>query len=532
MKKTLIIPLLALGAGACIGCSNQEDFYKELQNFRPDNISDYQAIGVGSMAEPSNGKKGKRFLREKTAEQQASNERAVSLGELAYLKNDEYEESAYPFSLIGQLNDGEIRKLSFFGKEHSLNVPIMEYFNWGDFITFVPGNDIGIKEDQSKVYRLTKYRSILSLVGDVFTLSLNTGNIYKSVPLERPSMGSIVDCVKTKDGSTIFLFGDGAYKAYENEDGLNFKFLGEHRAEKLDRYGNILVDNGIITVSDSKLHPFDSYLEGQARIVLDDISKEIFAFTDNENLTYYLNENGEFVQTSACGLYNEFLMKGDVEINYKDQNTWDVSLLNSWLEENKEKINNYKELKENDLATLTKEQFLEAYRSMYKAKRISMLDNGNLVLCENPYYVPDYAQTIYDDQHGTFYALGKIPLLSLPRYQRLDAHSYLEKPLTDQDELQKFLADADLTDTIKRGNNLYSLSRRKHISKYSFEEDKTTEIVLETAFDIKTMECEDGQIILKGEDDSFNEFEGYLDLNDQISFEKTKSGILILTPIN
>lgn len=67
-KKALIIPFLTFTAAACIGCSNngEEDYskiYSDLQNFKLDNLNDYQAIGVGSV-NTSASKKGKKKLRE------------------------------------------------------------------------------------------------------------------------------------------------------------------------------------------------------------------------------------------------------------------------------------------------------------------------------------------------------------------------------------------------------------------------------------------------------------------------------------
>lgn len=455
MKKTLIIPLLALGVGACIGCSNQEDLYKELQNFKLDNISDYQAIGIGSIEGSNSSKKSRKTLKREASKQDQDDEKPVYLGGLGgcgLLLKKYKQESSQPFTLIGQLKNGEMERLSFTNQRHSLNVPIWDYLNWGDYISFTVGNDIGIREDQSKVYALCNTGWFQSPdQHSTYTLSLSTGKIYESFAT---NPGFLTDYAKAQDGSTVFLFGADsgeAYRVYENEEGLNYKYLGKHQYERLDKYGNILVDNGIVSVTDSRLHKFESYLEGKVDISFDSINREIYAFSNEDGRTYFLNENGEFVEVSTCGMY-------------ADQN----------LNRTAERTN-------------------------------------------------DNCRIIYENPNGVFYTAGPFA-----RYKRYDSHSYyVDLP---QDVSEKL---AHTRNSIKRGNNLYALESNNHIYKYSLEEETLKELTINESFELKSMSIEDDEIVITGTDDSFNEFKGYLDQNDQISFEKTRSSdVVVLTPIN
>ena len=46
-KKRIVITLFALIFGACVGCSNEDSdrrIYSELQNYRLENVNDYQAL--------------------------------------------------------------------------------------------------------------------------------------------------------------------------------------------------------------------------------------------------------------------------------------------------------------------------------------------------------------------------------------------------------------------------------------------------------------------------------------------------------
>lgn len=357
-------------------------------------------------------------------------------------------------------------------------------------------------------------------------------------------------CFKQADGSfLISQKGNNGlilFKVYENEDGMNFKYLGNHDYDKLriDKYGNAYVENGIITVSDSKLHKFTTYLDGDANIFFDDVNKEIYAHSNDRKSSYVFNENGEFVSTPACGVYEDYYYYDyPQKVNYNDPSTWEYGVLETWLENYKEQISNYEELKENNFSTLTREQFLDAYcfyQSQFDDSEklyVSLLDNGDIVhgssyQQNNQLYggsegIYGY-RTLYSRKDGVSFFFSD----SIAEYQALDQHAYLRKEISPKDEIYKIVNNAEVYNIIQRGNYLYSLNAESRLYKYSFEEDKTEELILD-GYNIKTMGIQDGQIVLTGTDDSFNEFEGCLDQNDQISFEKTKSSdIIVLTPIN
>ncbi|MDD7043333.1 MAG: hypothetical protein PUI68_04205, partial [Mollicutes bacterium] len=353
------------------------------------------------------------------------------------------------------------------------------------------------------------------------------------------------NCFKQKDGSFLISYKSSLCKVYENEDGLNFKYLGNHDYNKLriDKCGNAYVENGIITASDSKLHKFTTYLDGDANIFFDDVNKEIYARLNDRKSSYVFNENGEFVSTPACGVYEDYYYYDyPRKVNYNDPSTWGYAVLEEWLEKNKDQISNYEELKENNFATLTREQFLDAYcfnQSQYVDSEklyVSLLDNGDIV------HGSSYQQnnrldgpegiygdrTLYVREDGVSFLFNG----NIAEYQALDQYAHLRKEISPKDEIYKIVNNAEVYNIIQRGNYLYSLNAESRLYKYSFEEDKTEELILD-GYNIKTMGIQDGQIVLTGTDDSFNEFEGCLDQNDQISFEKTKSSdVIVLTPIN
>lgn len=274
MKKALFISLFAL-VGACIGCSNTKqdnsnEIYENLQNFKLKNLDDYQAIGVGSIKH-SNTKRSKKALRGKEGENietpvYISGKSSTS----GYMLSDE------PFTLIGQLKNGSVENLSFVNEGTSLDFPISAYSVWGDFITFIPGNS-----SDKAPYKVNIDNDPALFGGGSFTLSKKTGKIYKTIGFYDlgGDMYGIETCFKQADGSLLISYKSSLCKVYENEDGLNFKYLGNHDYNKLriDKYGNAYVENGIITASDSKLHKFTTYLDGNANIFFDNVNKEIYA---------------------------------------------------------------------------------------------------------------------------------------------------------------------------------------------------------------------------------------------------------------
>ena len=543
MKKALFISLFAL-VGACIGCSNansidcsssnSNEIYENLQNFKLKNLDDYQAIGVGSIKH-SNAKRNKKALRGKEGEKVETpvyiSGRNSTPGRM---------ESDEPFTLIGQLKNGSVENLSFVNEGTNLDFPISAYSVWGDFITFVPGNSSNeppYSIDNSGVFYFD----------NSFILSKKTGKIYKTINFYETGGDKygISTCFKQADGSFLISCQDSLCKVYENEDGLNFKYLGNHDYDKLriDKYGNAYVENGIITVSDSKLHKFTTYLDGDANIFFDDVNKEIYARLNDRKTTYVFNENGEFVSTPACGVYEGYYYYDyPQKVNYNHPSTWEYVVLEKWLENYKEQISNYEELKENNFATLTREQFLDAYcfyQSQFgDSEYVSLLDNGDIVYgasyeqnnrLDGPEGIYGY-RTLYSRKDGVSFFFSND---GIAEYQALDQYAYLRKEISPKDEIYKIINKANKEENIiRRGNYLYSLNTESRLYKYSFEEDKSEELILD-GYNIKTMDIQNGQIVLTGTDDSFNEFEGCLDQNDQISFEKTKSSdVIVLTPIN
>ena len=539
MKKALFISLFAL-VGACIGCSNTKqdnsnEIYENLQNFKLKNLDDYQAIGVGSIKH-SNAKRSKKALRGKEGENietpvYISGRNSTS----GCMESDE------AFTLIGQLKNGSVENLSFVNEKTSLDFPINAYCVWGDFITFVPGNS-----SNKPPYMLCIDNSYVFNTDNSFTLSKKTGKIYKTINFYEigDDMCGIETCFKQADGSFLISYKSSLCKVYEKEDGLNFKSLGNHDYNKLriDKYGNAYVENGIITASDSKLHKFTTYLDGNANIFFDDVNKEIYARLNDGKTAYVFSENGEFVSAPACGEYDDYYYYDyPRKVNYNDPSTWGYAVLEEWLEKNKDQISNYEELKENNFATLTREQFLDAYcfnQSQYVDSEklyVSLLDNGDIV------HGSSYQQnnrldgvegiygyrTLYSRENGVSFFFSSD---GIAEYQALDQYAYLRKNISD--EIYKTVNNAEVYNIIQRGNYLYSLNAESRLYKYSFEEDKSEELILD-GYNIKTMDIQNGQIVLTGTDDSFNEFEGCLDQNDQISFEKTKSSdVIVLTPIN
>lgn len=540
MKKALFISLFAL-VGACIGCSNTKqdnsnEIYENLQNFKLKNLDDYQAIGVGSIKH-SNTKRSKKALRGKEGENietpvYISGKSSTS----GYMLSDE------PFTLIGQLKNGSVENLSFVNEGTSLDFPIQACSVWGDFITFIPGNS-----QNEPPYMVDIDASYVFNTDNSFTLSKKTGKIYKTINFCElgDEMFGVETCFKQADGSFLISYKSSLCKVYENGDGLNFKYLGNHDYNKLriDKYGNAYVENGIITASDSKLHKFTTYLDGDANIFFDDVNKEIYARLNDRKSSYVFNENGEFVSTPACGVYEDYYYYDyPRKVNYNDPSTWEYVVLEKWLENYKDQISNYEELKENNFSTLTREQFLDAY-CFYQSQfgdseklYVSLLDNGDVV------HGSSYQQnnrfdgsegiygyrTLYSREDGVSFLFNG----NIAEYQALDQHAYLRKEISPKDGIYKIVNNAEVYNIIQRGNYLYSLNAESRLYKYSFEEDKTEELILD-GYNIKTMDIQDGQIVLTGTDDSFNEFEGCLDQNDQISFEKTKSSdVIVLTPIN
>lgn len=545
-KKRIVITLFALIFGACVGCSNEDGdrrIYSELQNYRLENVNDYQALGVGSLGEPIQGK----------SKRQAKNGNEMETAE--YVSNHDLDSqftSPNKFTLIGKMNDGEIKNLSFSNGTVSLNVEISSYYEWGNFISFMP---VKYNEENS-TYEL--YNSCDLLFCDYFrpfyTLSKKTGKIYKTEPffkvngaiLPNPGSGFII---ATDEGNICFAvsaINDAVLKIYENEQGLNFKFLGDnHYCMEIDNYGNVLLENGIITNSDSALHSFSSYLNGKPHVEFNHISGEIFAYLDDDygETTYVFDKNERFVEVESCGVLADYVTKYDIEdntrvqTNFNDKETWDISILNHWLESKKDEISNYEELKENHFSTITKKQFFDAYCYFYyryndrDVCRLSILEDGSSLMISEHYCMSDNNEKHYNKWKEVYTNSNGISFNSSGSYKRLDQHTFIS--IYDETISMIQGSKAFRSMSIKRGGFIYSLNSDGTLYKYSFETRKAEKLAFEEKYFIKDMQIENGKIALTGTDSSFNEIKGYLDQNDQISFEQTKSNdVVILSPIN
>ncbi len=248
-------------------------------------------------------------------------------------------------------------------------------------------------------------------------------------------------------------------------------------------------------------------------------TKEIPAYNDGWILTY---KDGAYIDE-----YREH-----EKVIFNDRNTWNFNNLVSWanqnIETNSEESNYYKNLIDTGFVNITKEEFSEAYGiNGYTA----IQEDGSLITYENLNSQPQgwtaeqygtqiiYPYKSYYNRESTYYT-------NKGKFTKTKDYAYLCESIDNN------YFNAGFVDNIIRGNAAYAI-KNYNIYKYSFDDDSIKKLAF-NEYDIETITIENNLIVVTGVNENFEEFKGYLDINDQISFEKIneENSTIILNPIN
>lgn len=569
MKKQIfsILPLIVVGC--LVGCTDNspsshqtgtgtnglggtsgteyidDNVYANLQNFKLDDKQNYVAIGAGSLADESYTVKNQTSFF-KNAEKDEFGNAYVGIRDSSWSKDyyGECLESENRFYLIGQLKNDEIQKLSFSGEKDSLNICIDRFCRAGNFISFCPMMDTTTEREKYAVSTDQKaffYDYILSTKsGKIYSCAYGWGTYF----IKALNDGSLIAYVD-QSGESQRLF-----HVYEDDNGLNFQNLGSnYEYFYVDKYNNIMIPTGIITSSDFKLHRNQTYFEEDAKFSYDPFLEVFYVIQNNDY--YVFNENGEFVSTDFVGDYvvNKSYIKNNgtivtykngeyqeekrenEQINFNDKNTWDLCPLIQLAQQKIEADDDaeyYKNLYDDGFEETTKDIFLEAYKSYWGDERLKLLSDGCLFSTANVGLAgKDWVETGgYKVPYSTYYNRDSIFYTNNGVFEKTSEYGYLRKNANLKD-----IFNEGFSGNIIRNNAAYVL-KNGNIYKYSFDDDSIQKLTFND-YDTKTMTVENKRIAITGTNDNFEEFKGYLDINDQISFKKiNEESSFILNPIN
>lgn len=454
-------------------------------------------------------------------------------------------------------------------KNNSLNVCIKSFCDVGNFIGFSPKIPDAIlnassshsknatstgpeQSNTSHIYTLeTGYKCLLQ---DCI-LSKQSGKIYK-IP-EEISSNYIPSSCKVLADKSLFLISDYGeiYRMFENENGLNIQKIGSiDGCAALDKFGNVLTKRGIFSTSDLKFYRIASYFEDT--IINYDPLLEVFWAKNNGDF-YIFDENGKFIKindivggyTKEIVAYNDgwiLTYKNGTYIDeyrehekviFNDRNTWNFNNLISWanqsIEINSEKSDYYKKLIDTGFANITKEEFSEAWPSGYGIVGYTAIqEDGSLITYENlNSQLQEWTTEQNDTQiiypYRSYYNRESTYYTNKGKFTKTKVYAYLCESINDNNYF-----NAGFANNIIRGNAAYTI-KDYNIYKYSFDDDSIKKIAF-NEYDIETISIENNLIAVTGVNENFEEFKGYLDIDDQVSFEKVseENSTIILNPIN
>ncbi len=505
MKKKVSFALGLLSVtGFMMSCAKENISW---ENFKLENISDYSAIGFAAFSSEKKQTKTRRSGKQNKNEE-ITDIQACTLGSLM---EDEYTipkvNYESPFILAGFAND-KVEKLGFKNGNNESNFTIDYFGNVGDFIFFHPfseNSDNCFEENGKKGYRLyspfhsrsLKYIDV-PFREDCYLLSKKSGKIYKYSEdfdyFRFWSGGGVMYVLLSGNNfdSTIL------YKVVEENESLNFvgtKIPSSYIQQEgygIDKYGNFLTSKGIIT-TDMKNHEFTSYFGGGSFVLNGE--DEIVYFSDDCLTSYVLDSNGEFVESDnalrgLCFGQTGYQYNSNMQVSKED-----------YL---KEIVNYFSDSSPYVYLTYNKSDCIVGTNGV-------ILENGG---------ESNFKKVIYQNEE---YAYDQ----HMQRYL-LDERGFY---IFDDAKGNNIISSA--YETILRGNSVYYY-QNSELHKF----DMSTEIdeMLSLDYTITSLGVDEyGRITVDCLDDSFNQFVGYLEMDDTISLEAKEVSEVsnyVLYPVN
>lgn len=514
MRKNIIKVALVFGALAGItGCSSEDDLYREyeqnmqklLSGAKVKDIDEYSQLGYVSVKNDNKQTKGRK--------------NRVSSKELL---SDNY------FYLAGMVGE-ELRGLSLDGGNDLWDVPILCYAYLGNFIGFTPvsygsyGYDVTTKCEEDicrsgyPFFSFTGSGYFDSGGGIEYLLSKKSGKIYNiklsydnqnNRYLDGVSFGRLITGSEVLYGLCRPVEGDQildkTYWATITEENEQLKIekskMLEFISDKLnvygdelfcyDKYGNILksrayfYDNCVIgdTIYGYNQKELECDLEGHLSYGYEPYTQTIYTYCDG---SFYTLEGLEFKKYD------------NVIFGYGFEGGID-----------------------------TVEQEYVPYLSHYFYYGD---DNGDYKVGYDPeqYYYTDNYQVI----SGEAYTYGDYLLQSGSLYRKTGEYTFIyldRKGIADSTSSSQY---------VLRDQYIYYITNDYKLIKYDFIEDISTTINTQ-GYKIKILREDSlGNIIVSGYDSSFDEFTGYLDENDSVTFEPVNVNdsdydVIYMNPVN
>lgn len=515
-KVSLAIGLLSF-VSLVTACSNKTTI--NWKDYRLENVGDYTAFGCGSISDKQSETKGKKTRLNKDGDN--------DFVKAQYLfennsENDNFITDSSPITLIG-LTNGKVKELGFTNGESNKNITIDHYVEFGDFVYFnyfdvekynrehpndepvysctvskIDNNSLvhadiypGLYIDSNARDSSDKYITWLS-----YLLSKKTGRIYqyteKTVIHQLLIGGGITYC-------TLLGTSNKVCKIVEENDTLQFietkipsGYLNDDTSVAgIDKYGNLLTAKGIIT-PDLKINKLSSYFEG-GTFYFNKLTRQITHFSEDRLKAYVLNSEGQFVedQSALKGLVFE-----KIGLSYNSDND------------------------------LSKEEYLKQISDDSGFDYVTYDKFDNVIGCHN-YILEDDSILYKNNEYAYLYKNNEYAYAPcLERYSLDDRGFYI---LDDEGYYNSSIN----SDSIWRGNCIYYYNDE---GLRKFDMSKETDEELSLKYSIKGIGIDEyGRITINCLDEYFNEFVGYLEMDDTISLEAKEVPELttyVLYPVN
>lgn len=529
MKRNLIKGLCAFGCSIMlVGCSelnssgtggaNEQEIRDKLSNAKIENISSYSELGYVSKSSES-----------KNASDNKNDKKRSRVSRPNYM------ESASRWYLAGLIGD-EVTGLNTESGDSFWDIPIRTYHDLGAFIGFSPDYN---KDEMHDWYDL-QYSSgcgILDYSECEYLLSKKSGKIYKTRDYTNDGDGNWRgwDLSNLIAGKNMF-YAFYSYDSCQNNGSNNgscdqycywacieeeneqlvikkssmLEFIGEDKLRSedccYDTYGNILIGD---TVYGYNQREFDSNLEGRLPYGYEPYTHTIYTYCND---SFYVLEGLEFKKYDnvifgygfgSSWNYYYYAESKDSEnwkIGYNSEDWFDAhSLYYPYVNETGETIG-------------------------YNSRSYSAIGDFYIYTMEMPSIEHEYNDyfLVGDDSCG------------FGVYKQLDKYTFL--PIDFGDYGKTNLSHIH-SGSITREEFVYYINENYKFMKLNFINDDESEIDT-GGYKIKEISKDSlGNIIVSGYDSSFQEFTGYLDENDTVTFTPTNKSnggydVIYMSPIN
>lgn len=522
MKRNLIKGLCAFGCSIMlIGCTelnssgtggaNEQEIRDKLSNAKIENISSYSELGYVSKSSES-----------KNASDNKNNKKRSRVSKPNYM------ESASRWYLAGLIGD-EVAGLNTESGDSFWDIPIRTYYDLGAFIGF----SLDYNTDDMAGWHQLEYSSGCGLLDYgrecEYLLSKKSGKIYKAGGEEFDANSNFMNYWGLQNfiGGKNMLYAEYLYSS--NDNGQQYwscieeeneqlvikksnmlEFIGEEKLSNddcyYDTYGKILIGDTVYGYNQREL---DSNLEGRLPYGYEPYTHTTYTYCND---SFYVLEGLEFKKYDnvifgygfgSSRNYYYYAESKDSEnwkIGYNSEDWFDAhSLYYPYVDETGETIG-------------------------YNSRSYSAIGDFYIYTMEMPSIEHEYNDyfLVGDDSCG------------FGVYKQLDKYTFL--PIDFGDYGKTNLSHIH-SGSITREEFVYYINENYKFMKLNFINDDESEIDT-GGYKIKEISKDSlGNIIVSGYDSSLQEFTGYLDENDTVTFTPTNKSnggydVIYMSPIN